>query len=130
MTADGDVTAASPEPACENCGQRLYPTDKFCRECGLPTVRLAQAQKRVPAPPDTGEMQRALDAMPDPRPFARQEPEPEEADEPPEATTGSVVRATNPTFAFRMASSTLLMVGVVIALAAAGIVLLVLAFRP
>jgi len=41
-----------------------------------------------------------------------------------------VVRATNPTFAAKLASSTTLMVGVMILLAVAGVFFLVLAFRP
>src|ERR1051325_6530132 len=94
---------------CANCGQPLDPNDKFCRQCGLPTLRQAEAQKRVPtSPPDTGEMQRALDATPDSslelRPFLRTEPEFESIeDETPEETTSSVLRATSPTQAVRMA---------------------------
>ena len=129
---EGDATAEqAPELTCANCGRPLDAADKFCRECGLPTPRQAQTQKQVPAlPPDTGEMQRALDAVPDPTPFARVESAP--AAGPPEggeATTSSVVRATSPTFAFQMASSTLVMLGVFVVLAVLGIVFLVLAVR-
>lgn len=127
---------ADTELFCENCKHRLDPTDKFCRECGLPTLRRAQTQAQVLAAPrpDTDEMRRALDAVPDPRPFLRPAPETDAA---PMAestaehlTTSDVVRATNPTFAARMASSTALMIGVMIVLAVAGILFLVLAFRP
>ena len=126
---------ADTELFCENCKQRLDPTDKFCRECGLPTLRRAETQAQVLAapPPDTGEMQRALDAVPDPRPFLRpasetDAPVPERTAE--HLTTSDVVRATNPTFAAKLASSTTLMVGVMILLAVAGVFFLVLAFRP
>ena len=125
---------AESELHCENCQQPLDPTDKFCRECGLPTVRRAQAHIAVPGlAPDTGEMKRALDAMPDPRPFLREEPpaDPSPPSEPPAEplTTSDVVRATNPTFASQLASSTMLMVVVILVLAVVGVVLLFLAFR-
>jgi uncharacterized membrane protein len=116
-----------PELTCANCGRRLDPTDKFCRECGLPTVRQAQAQKLVPAPPDTGELKRAFEVQPEVKPFARAEPEPE-PDEP--LTTGQVVKSTNPTFTANLASSTALMVGVIVVLVIAGVLFLFLAFRP
>jgi len=122
--------AGESELVCANCGRRLDPTDKFCRDCGLPTVRQAQAQKLAAAPPDTGELKRAFEVGADLKPFARPEPEAEsevEAEEP--LTTGSVVRATNPTFAANLASSTTLMVVVIALFAIAGIVFLVLAFR-
>jgi hypothetical protein len=127
---------ADSELFCENCKHRLDPTDKFCRECGLPTLRRAETQAQVLAapPPDTGEMQRALDAVPDPRPFLRPAPETDAASVPERTaehlTTSDVVRATNPTFAAKLASSTTLMVGVMIVLAVAGVFFLVLAFRP
>jgi hypothetical protein len=120
-----------PAQTCANCGQPLDANDKFCRQCGLPTLRQAEAQKRVPtSPPDTGEMKRALDATPEPLPFLRLEPEFEPGeDEIPEDTTSSVVRATSPTQAMRMASSTLLLVVVIFILAVAGMVLLILALK-
>jgi len=116
---------------CANCGQPLDANDKFCRQCGLPTLRQAEAQKRIPtSPPDTGEMKRALDATPEPLPFLRLEPELETlGDETPEETTSSVLRVTSPTQATRMASLTLLMVVVIVILAVAGMVLLVLALK-
>jgi hypothetical protein len=116
------------ELTCANCGRRLDPTDKFCRECGLPTPRHGQAQKLAAAPPDTSELKRAFAVEPELKPFARPEPE-MEADEAENLTTGSVVRATNPTFAANLASSTLLMVVVIVLLALAGLVFLFLAFR-
>ena len=118
--------------ACANCGQPLDPTDKFCRECGLPTVRQAQAQHAAPAaPPDMGELKRAMEAAPDPRPFLRPDLEPEPpADAGNEPTTGSVVRVTSPTFAASLAASTLVMVGIILVLAVIGIALLFMAFRP
>ena len=132
MTEGDEPAAQASELTCANCSQRLDASDKFCRECGLPTMRQAQKQKQVPAlPPDTSEMRRALDAVPDPRPFARVEPEPmSDAAAEGEDTTGDVVQVTNPTLAFQMASSTLLMVGVMVVLAIAGVIFLVLAFKP
>lgn len=118
----------SLELTCANCGRRLDPTDKFCRECGLPTPRHAQAQKLAAMPPDTGELKRAFAVEPELKPFARPEPE-EETEATENLTTGSVVRATNPTFAANLASSTALMVAVIALLAVAGIVFLFLAFR-
>lgn len=135
--------------ACANCGQRLDPADKFCRECGLPTMRRAAERQRIPAaPPDTGEMKRALNAVPDPQPFMRLEAEPEatervappvappadgpltQAGTPPPETTGDVLRATSPTQVVQMASSTLLMlIGLMVVLALAGAVLLIVALR-
>jgi hypothetical protein len=121
------------EITCANCGQHLDATDKFCRACGLPTPRGV----RPHAPdltPDTGELRRALDAVPDPQPFARVEPEPVEPELGGEAeaepTTGSVVRATSPTFAFQLASSTAVMVAIIAVLAIVGVAFLVLAFWP
>ena len=121
----------NPELVCANCGRHLDPTDKFCRDCGLPTARQARAQKLAATPPDTGELKRAFDVQPDLKPFARPEPKVEdEADAEEPLTTGSVVRATSPTLAASLASSTVLMVGVIVVLAVAGIVFIVLAFRP
>ena len=118
------------ELTCANCGRRLDLADKFCRDCGLPTARHAQAQKLAATPPDTGELKRAFAVETELKPFARPEPEVEpEAEETENLTTGSVVRATNPTFAANLASSTLLMVVVIVLLAIAGLVFLFLAFR-
>ncbi|OGO49940.1 MAG: hypothetical protein A2W37_14435 [Chloroflexi bacterium RBG_16_63_12] len=118
------------ELTCANCSRRLDPTDKFCRDCGLPTTHHAQAQKLAATPPDTGELKRAFAVETELKPFARPEPEVEpEAEETENLTTGSVVRATNPTFAANLASSTLLMVVVIVLLAIAGLVFLFLAFR-
>jgi len=118
------------ELTCANCGRRLDLADKFCRDCGLPTTHHAQAQKLAATPPDTGELKRAFAVETELKPFARPEPEVEpEAEETENLTTGSVVRATNPTFAANLASSTLLMVVVIVLLAIAGLVFLFLAFR-
>lgn len=114
---------------CANCNQPLDPTDKFCRECGLPTVRRAEAQAQVPTlSPTTEELKRALDPVSEPRPFVREEVEPTAPAEP--LRTSDVVRATNPTFMTNLASSTALMVGVIVVLAVVGIALIVLALRP
>jgi hypothetical protein len=125
--------------ACANCRHPLDPTDKFCRECGLPTLRQAETQRAVPAtpPPDTQELRRALDAVPDPQPFSREGtvlaarlPEgPAGLSGEGELTTGGVIRATNPTQAARMAATTVFMVGLILVFAVVGVVLLVLAFR-
>ena len=117
---------------CENCHQRLDLTDKFCRQCGLPTVRQAQAQKHVPGlPPDTAELERNFDVQPDPSPFLRaggEMPADHEAlTQTP--TTGTVLRATNPTQAFQASAVTIIMVGLIIFMVLAGAALLILAFR-
>jgi hypothetical protein len=118
------MSQEAPAQTCANCGQPLDPADKFCRECGLPTMRHASDRKRVPAaPPDTGEMRRALNVQADPPPSAS-------APTPPPQTTGDVIKATSPTQAVQMASSTLLMIGLIVLLALAGIALLVLALQP
>lgn len=122
----------SDQPAvlsCANCGQILEATDRFCRECGLPTLRQA-ARPRVPAaPPDTAELQRALEAQPEVTAFIRDEG-PTEAAPPPAETTGDVLRATSPTQAVQMAASTMMMlVGLMVVLAVAGVILLVLALK-
>ncbi len=117
---------------CENCHQRLDPTDKFCRQCGLPTVRQALAQKQTPhLPPDTVELRRNLETQPDPTPFLRAGPGLElgEADNTHTPTTGSVIQATNPTQAFQMASFTIIMIGVIAFMVLAGAAFLILAFR-
>lgn len=130
----------SDQPAehlrCANCGHRLDPTDKFCRECGLPTLRHLAERKPVHLePPDTVELKRALDATPEPKPFLRVEPAPDEADEPdlpaaaPPETTGDVLRGTSPTQMTRLAGSTLIMIGLIAVLIIAGIVLLLMAIN-
>jgi hypothetical protein len=125
------MDASPAELKCSNCDHALDVSDKFCRECGLPTLRRAQQQHAaVVEPPDTHEMRRALDAVPDPRPFQRPgitAPTGTTRDE----TTSSVVQVTNPTFAASwLAGPSLVMVGLMILFALGGIVLLVLAFRP
>jgi hypothetical protein len=134
------MTNQSAEATCANCGRPLDPNDKFCRECGLPTPR-NPARPRVPvAPPDTAELKRAVNAVPDPQPFTRVEPEPEldaepeleatEAAPPPAGardTTGSAVRATSPTFAMQSASVAMVMLVVIVLMAIAGMILLAVA---
>jgi ribosomal protein L40E len=114
---------------CEKCHQQLDPTDKFCRQCGLPTLRQAQAQKRVPDfPPDTAELERNFEVQPDPAPFLRDnEADREKLTETP--TTGDILRVTSPTQAVRSASVTIVMVGLIIFMVLAGAALLILAFR-
>lgn len=122
---------AELELNCANCGQPLDPSDKFCRECGLPTLRRAEAQAQVPTrSPDTDELKRALDPTIEPRPFLREEVEPTAPDAPLDPLhTSDVVRVTNPTFVANLASSTALMVGLIVVLAVVGILLIVLALR-
>jgi ribosomal protein L40E len=123
---------ANPEAlVCANCGQHLGPSDKYCRECGLPTVRQAQMQRAVPVvPADAPELKRVVEAPPEPpKPFLRNGPE-QAAETETDLTTGSVLRATSPTFATQLAASTVLMVVVIVVLVALGILLLLLAFRP
>lgn len=120
---------AEEELKCANCGQQLDANDKFCRECGLPTMRHAAERKVVPVEPlDTAELQRALNAVPDPQPFLREEVDDTLATPPPQ-TTSDVIRATNPTHATRMAASTLIMIGLIVLLVIAGLALLVVAFQ-
>ena len=117
---------------CENCHQRLDPTDKFCRQCGLPTLRQAQAQKQVPGlPPDTVELKRNFEVQPDPSPFLRAGADTSSDQETlaQTPTTGSILRATNPTHALQSASITIIMVGLIVFMVLAGAALLVLAFR-
>lgn len=123
--------AAQPELACANCGRHLDANDKFCRECGLPTLRRAEMQRAVPtAPPDAAEFRRAMDVMPDPQPFLRSAHTiPAEPGAGTELTTSGVLKVTNPTFATQMAGSTQLMVGLIVFLLGLGVLLLVLAFR-
>jgi hypothetical protein len=116
---------------CENCHQRLDSTDKFCRQCGLPTVRQAQAQKRVPDfPPDTAELKRNFEVQPDPSPFLRTGGDASSQETLMQTpTTGTVLRATNPTHTLQSASVTIIMVGLIIFMVLAGAALLILAFR-
>ncbi len=117
---------------CENCHQRLDPTDKFCRQCGLPTLRQAQAQKMVPGlPPDTVELKRYFEVQPDPSPFLRAGADVSSDQETlaQTPTTGSILRATNPAHALQSASVTIIMVGLIIFMVLAGAALLILAFR-
>lgn len=121
---------AENELFCENCHQQLEASDKFCRQCGLPTLQQAQAQKQVPSlPPDTAEFKRNMDTLPDPSPFLRAEPEDASENLPEPPTTGSVLRATSPTQTFQSASVTILMVGLIVFMVLAGAALLFLAFR-
>jgi hypothetical protein len=126
-----DEPVAAPELRCGRCEQHLDPTDKFCRECGLPTLHHAALQRAVPTtPPDTAEFKRAMDLAPDPQPFLRAAGEPlPEPNASGELTTSGVLKVTSPTFAFNLAASTLLMVGLIIALVGVGVVLLIMAFR-
>jgi hypothetical protein len=126
-----NVPHASPDVTCGSCGQALDATDKFCRECGLPTLRRAELLRAVPtSPPDADEFRRAMDLAPDPQPFLRAAgsglPEPDSSTE---LTTSGVLKVTNPVFATQMAGSTLLMVGLIVFLLGLGVFLLVLAFR-
>ena len=117
---------------CENCHQQLDPTDKFCRQCGLPTVRQAHAQKYVPDfPPDTDELQRNFDVQPAPSPFLQTG---EEAAQNQETilqtpTTGTVLHATNPPHTVQLASTTIIMVGLIIFMVLAAAALFILAGR-
>lgn len=125
--------APPPQKYCSNCHQLLDPTDKFCRECGLPTLHRARAPVVQSAPPDTHELQRALDVEPDPRPFQRPgitAPTGITHESHHPNSTSSVVRATNPTFAAKLAGSTVMMIGLMVLLGCVGLVLLVLALRP
>jgi len=116
---------------CASCHHPLDATDKFCRECGLPTLLKAQTQRAVPThAPGVAPARAGLEVLPDPPPFVRPAADstrPVEASG--ELTTGGVVRVTSPTMATQMAFSTVIMVVVIVALVAAGVTLLVLAFR-
>ena len=115
---------------CENCRQPIDPTDKFCRQCGLPTLHQAEAHRQMTdLPPDTAELQRNFEVQPDPSPFLRAEavePVPDVSQTP---TTGNVIRATSPTQAMNSASITIIMVGLILFMVLAGAALLVLAIR-
>jgi hypothetical protein len=126
--SDGDPTIhVVPQIACANCGQVLDAADKYCRECGLPTLRRAQIQHAVPIrASDAAVIGRETLANYEPLPFERVADvgaEPDTA-----LNTGSVLRATSPTLATQLAASTALMVLLTLALLAAGVLLLVLAF--
>jgi hypothetical protein len=116
---------------CANCHHPLDATDKFCRECGLPTMRQAQAQRAVPMhAPGTLEPRPGLEVVPDPQPFVRQANDPTMPVEASgELTTGGVVRVTSPTMATQMAISTVIMVALIATFLVVGVSLLVLAFR-
>jgi hypothetical protein len=139
MTDHGSLLESEPGEAaliCANCRRPLDPTDKFCRECGLPTLRQAVTQRAVPTPPpDVREFQQAMEVAPDPQPFAREgsvlAPYADHGAAAQEAdlSTGSVIRATNPTLVTRLAASTLLMVGLIVVFVVVGLALLYLAFR-
>ncbi len=121
----------SAELRCSNCDNRLDPTDKFCRECGLPTVHRSEAQRLAAAePPNVAKLKRAMDVAADPAPFAGT-PGPRQGASrgQPELTTGGVVRVTSPTFAAQLAGSTLIMVGLIVVLVVVGIVMIVLALK-
>ncbi len=118
---------------CANCGQLLDASDKFCRECGLPTLRHAAERKPVHLePPDTVELQRALNSAPELKPFLRVEAAPDESEDLapslPE-TTGDVLHGTSPTQMTRLAGSTLIMIGLIVVLVIAGVILLLMAIN-
>ena len=114
---------------CSNCDNRLDPTDKFCRECGLPTVHRSESQRLAAAePPNVAELKRAMEVAADPTPFAAKAG-PHGSGGLPELTTGGVVKVTNPTFAAQLAGSTLIMVGLIAVLVVVGIALIVLAVK-
>jgi len=118
---------------CANCGQLLDASDKFCRECGLPTLRHAAERKPVHLePPDTVELRRALNSAPEPKPFLRVEAAPNESDDlasPLPETTGDVLHGTSPTQMTRLAGSTLIMIGLIAVLVIAGVILLLMAIN-
>ena len=109
---------------CANCHHTLDATDKFCRECGLPTLRQAQAQPAVPMhPPGTLEPRPGLEVVPDPQPFVRQAPDPTlPVEASAELTTSGVAWVTSPPMATPMAISTVIMAALIATF-------LVLAFR-
>lgn len=131
MSTQPEESVTTPELRCGRCAQPLDTTDKFCRECGLPTLHHAALQRAVPTtPPDTAEFRRAMDLPPDPQPFLRAPGElPPDPNASTDLTTSGVLKVTNPTFAFNMAGSTLLMVGLIVLLLGLGVLLLVMAFR-
>jgi hypothetical protein len=116
---------------CSNCNRPLDPTDKFCRECGLPTVHRAETQRQAAAqPPNVAELKQAMDVAADPTPFGRPaEGTGRAGNTGPELTTSGVIRVTSPTFAAKMAGSTVLMVGVIAVLLVIGVALIVLAVK-
>ena len=121
----------STDLRCANCDQHLDVTDKFCRECGLPTVHRAETQRlAAAAPPNADEMKRAMDVQPGTTNFAQPvDTAQNQRTAGPDLTTGSVVKVTSPTFAAQMAGSTTLMVGLIVVLGLVGLVLIVLALK-
>ena len=121
----------STELRCSNCDNRLDATDKFCRECGLPTVHRAETQRLAASqPPNVAELKRAMDVAADPAPFAAApDPRGRAGGAQPALTTGGVVKVTSPTFAMQSAASTLIMVGLIAVLVVVGIALIVLAMK-
>lgn len=133
MTEEETPTPAPPTLTCSACGQALDATDKFCRECGLPTLHRAEAHRRATElpPPNVAELRQALDGDPAPRPVPAPGPGlPLVPAGPQEPTTGSLLKVTSPTTATRLAGSTALMLVIILALAAAGVLMFVLALRP
>ncbi len=124
-------TSSAGGQQCANCHRSLDDMDKFCRECGLPTLLQAQALRAVPTDaPGTPAVRPGLEEMPDPQPFVRPGADPTRPVEPSgELTTGGVVRVTSPTLATQMGLSTVVMVVLIVALAAVGVTLLLLATR-
>ncbi len=116
---------------CASCHHALDATDRFCRECGLPTLLQAQTVRAVPThAPGMPEPRRGLDVVPDPPPFVRHAADATHPlEESGELTTGGVVRVTSPTMATQMAISTVMMVALIAMFVVVGVVLLVLAFR-
>ena len=121
----------SVELRCSNCDNRLDPTDKYCRECGLPTVHRSETQRlAAEEPPNVAELKRAMNVAADPAPFAAgADQRARDMGAGPELTTGGVVKVTSPTYATQMAASTLIMVGLIVILVVVGIALIVLALR-
>ncbi len=118
--------ASSATIPCANCGHPLDATDKFCRECGLPSAGPARPRPVPGPPPDTDELKRALNVMPEPRPFVRSEAD---DDLPDPESTSDVVHGTSPAHSVQMATSTLVMIGLIVVLTIGGVVFLVLAVR-
>ena len=56
-----EPTTGGPLILCPHCGREEPGGTRFCRQCGLPTIRQAQAHKQVPSlPPDTAELKRGV----------------------------------------------------------------------
>ncbi len=119
----------SAELRCANCSHPLDATDKFCRECGLPTVHRAETQRQAAAaPPNADELKRAMEVEPATTAFLQPAKAPPGASGP-ELTTGNVVKVTSPTLATQMAATTVVMVGLIVVLVVIGISLIVLALK-